>query len=204
MFRVKAAAKLLPEEPMPPDPTPSVTVLLREWRGGDRTALDRLMRLVYDELRRLAKSYLRREREGHTLQSTALVNEAYLRLVEQAGADWQSRAHFFGVAAQLMRQILVDHARERRAAKRGGGEERLALDEAMEVPHRRPVDLLALDDALNDLAKFDPRQAHIVELRYFGGLEIDETAEVLGISASTVKREWNLAKAWLYGQLNRG
>jgi RNA polymerase sigma factor (TIGR02999 family) len=188
---------------MPSEPTLSVTALLRDWRRGDEAALDRLMPLVYDELRQLAGSYLRRERAGHTLQSTALVNEAYVRLVERAAADWQSRAHFFGVAAQLMRQILVDYARTRRAAKRGSGEEKLALDEALDVPQRRPVDLLALDDALKDLERFDPRQSRIVELRYFAGLEIDETAEVLGLSAATVKREWSVAKAWLYRQLSR-
>lgn len=184
-------------------PPQDVTQLLRDWRGGDNEALNKLMPLVYDELRRIAAAYLRREREDHTLQTAALVNEAYLRLVDQTRADWKNRAQFFGVAAQFMRRILVDHAREHKAAKRGSGETRLALDEAINIAGQQDVDVIALDEALEELARFDPRQSRIIELRYFVGLEIDETAEVLGISPATVKREWNSAKAWLFNQLNR-
>jgi len=184
-------------------PLQDVTQLLHDWRGGDNEALNKLMPLVYDELRRIAAAYLRREREGHTLQTAALVNEAYLRLVDQTHADWKNRAQFFGVAAQMMRRILVDHAREHQAAKRGSGETRLALDEAINVAGQQDVDVLALDEALQELARLDPRQSRIIELRYFVGLEIDETAEVLGISPATVKREWNSAKAWLFNQLSR-
>jgi RNA polymerase sigma factor (TIGR02999 family) len=184
--------------------TPEVTQLLHDWRSGDQDALNKLLPLVYDELRRLAASYLRRERPGHTLQTTALVHEAYLKLVDQTHANWQNRAQFFGVAAQLMRRILVDHARDHQAAKRGGGAEKVTLDAALEISaDKKPPDLIALDDALTALAQFDPRQSRIVELRYFGGLEITETAEVLGISPATVKREWNSARAWLFNQLNR-
>ena len=182
---------------------PDVTQLLYDWRSGDEEALNKLMPLVYDELRKIAAAYLRRERSGHTLQTTALVNEAYLRLVDQTHPNWQNRSQFFGVAAQMMRRILVDHAREQQATKRGSGETKLALDEAINISHGQDVDLLALDDALKDLAAFDPRQSQIVELRYFGGLEIDQTAEVLGLSPATVKREWKSAKAWLFNQLNR-
>jgi RNA polymerase sigma factor (TIGR02999 family) len=185
---------------LPPD---DVTRLLHDWRSGDATALNQLMPLVYDELKRIAAAYLRRESSGHTLQATALVNEAYLKLVDQTRADWQNRAQFFGVAAQLMRRILVDHVRERQAAKRGSGVERITFDAALDVSQPHDVDLLALDDALSELGRFDPRQSRIVELRYFGGLEINETAEVLGISPATVKREWTSARAWLYNQLNR-
>jgi len=184
-------------------PLQDVTQLLHDWRSGDEEALNKLIPLVYDELRKIAAAYLRRENHGHTLQTAALVNEAYLRLVDQTRADWQNRAQFFGVAAQIMRRILVDHAREHQAAKRGGGETKLALDEAINISREQDVDLLALDAALKALARFDPRQSRIVELRYFGGLEIGETADVLGISPATVKREWNMAKAWLYNQLSR-
>jgi RNA polymerase sigma factor (TIGR02999 family) len=184
-------------------PPQDVTQLLQDWRGGDDEALNKLMPMVYDELRRIASAYLRRERQGHTLQTAALVNEVYLRLVDQTHADWKNRAQFFGVAAQLMRRILVDHAREHKAAKRGSGETRLALDEAINVAGKQDVDVIALDDALQELARFDPRQSRIVELRYFGGLEIDETAEALDISPATVKREWISARAWLFNQLNR-
>lgn len=184
-------------------PIQEVTRLLQDWRSGDDEALNKLMPLVYDELRRIAAAYLRRERQGHTLQTAALVNEAYLRLVDQTHADWKNRAQFFGVAAQLMRRILVDHARQHKAAKRGSGETRLELDEAINVAGKQDVDVIALDDALRELARFDPRQSRIVEMRYFGGLEIDETAEALNISPATVKREWNSAKAWLFNQLSR-
>jgi len=184
-------------------PPQDVTQLLYDWRDGDKQALDKLMPLVYDELRRIASAYLRREREGHTLQTNALVNEAYLRLVDQTRADWRNRAQFLGVAAQLMRRILVDHAREQHAAKRGSGETKLALDEALNVPDLKDVDLLALDDALKELARLDPRQSQIIEMRFFAGLGLDQVAEAIGISVSTVKREWNSAKAWLYNQLSR-
>jgi RNA polymerase sigma factor (TIGR02999 family) len=180
-----------------------VTQLLVEWGGGDRAALDRLLPLVFDELRRLAASYLRRERAGHTLQPTALVNEAYLRLVDQEGAQWQNRAHFFGIAANLMRQILVDHARQRSADKRGGSQlQRLSLTQAERLVRQEELDVLALNEALERLAEFDPQQARIVELKFFGGLTIEETAEVLGVSHATVEREWKLARAWLRRELS--
>ena len=180
-----------------------VTQLLVEWGGGDRAALDRLLPLVFDELRRLAASYLRRERAGHTLQPTALVNEAYLRLIDQEGAQWQNRAPFFGIAANLMRQILVDHARQRSADKRGGSQlQRLSLTQAERLVKQEELDVLALNEALERLAEFDPQQARIVELKFFGGLTIEETAEVLGVSHATVEREWKLARAWLRRELS--
>ncbi|HXI92082.1 MAG TPA: sigma-70 family RNA polymerase sigma factor [Blastocatellia bacterium] len=179
-----------------------VTQLLVHWGNGDKQALDRLMPLVYDELHRMASRYLRREREGHTLQTTALINEAYLRIVDQNRVNWQNRAHFFGVAAQMMRRILVDHARSHLYAKRGGGAQKLTLDEAIATPQERDLDLVALDDALTALAEIDPQQSRIIELRFFGGLTIEETAEVLNISPATVKRDWNMAKAWLYGEIS--
>lgn len=173
-----------------------VTMLLNAWGAGKQEALDELMPLVYEELRKLARSYLRRERPEHTLQPTALVNEAYLRLVDQRNVRWQSRRHFFGIAAKLMRRILVDHARKRRSEKRGGGEALIPFEEAKGVP-AKARDLVALDDALTDFATIDSRAAKIVELRQFGGLSIDETADVLEISPATLKREWTVAKAWL-------
>ncbi len=173
-----------------------VTMLLNAWSDGKQDALDELMPLVYQELRKLARSYLRAERPEHTLQPTALVNEAYLRLVDQKNVRWENRRHFFGIAAQLMRRILVDHARKRQSEKRGGGEALLPFEEAKGVPVKAR-DLVALDDALKDFANIDPRSAKIVELRQFGGLSIDETADVLEISPATVKRDWTLAKAWL-------
>jgi len=178
-----------------------VTQLLIDWSKGDRAALDQLMPLVNAELRRLAAHYMRRERPGHTLQTSALVNEAYLRLIDQKSVNWQSRAHFFGIAAQLIRQILIDHARKRQSAKRGGAQ-RVSLDETAVVSRERSVELLALDEALDRLAAFDPRKARIVELRFFGGLNLDETAEVMGISSPTVQREWRSAKAWLHHSLS--
>ncbi len=180
-----------------------VTDLLVRWRGGDAEALEDLIPLVYGELRSLAHHYLRQERPDHTLQSTALVHEAYVRLVGHAPPTLQNRAHFFGVAARLMREILVEHARAQRAAKRGGGADMLTLDEALD--HARPtnVDILQLDDALNALARLDARQSRIVELRFFTGLSIDETAEVMGVSAATVSREWTTARAWLYREITR-
>jgi RNA polymerase sigma factor (TIGR02999 family) len=178
-----------------------VSKLLVNWGQGDQGAREALIPLVYDELRRLARRYLRRERPNHTLQSAALVNEAYLRLIRQEQPQWQNRAHFFGVAAQLMRHILVDHARNRAAAKRGAGAPRLSLDPEFNLPHERDMDLVALDDALNQLAALDSQQSRVVELRFFGGLSIEETSVVLGVSAATVKREWATARAWLQREM---
>ena len=173
--------------------------------GGEGVALDELLSHVYSELRRLAASYLRRERQGHTLQPTALVHEAYLRLIDQTQVRWQNRAHFFGVAAQMMRRILVDHARSSQAEKRGGEFQKFSLDENIDVSGERASDLVALDEALERLAALDPQKARVVELRFFGGLSVEETAEVTGVSAPTVKRQWRMAKAWLYGQVqNKG
>jgi RNA polymerase sigma-70 factor (ECF subfamily) len=178
-----------------------VTQLLVAWGNGDEAARDELMPLVYDELHRLAHRYMNRERPGHTLQTSALVNEAFVRLVDQRDVHWQNRAHFFGLAAQMMRRILVDYARNRRYAKRGGGARQVSLDEAMIVSEERTAEVVALDDALKGLAEIDPRKSQIVELRFFGGLSIDETAEVLKISPGTVMRDWTLAKAWLRKQM---
>lgn len=180
----------------------NVTQLLLEWRAGDRTALDRLMPLVYNELRLIAGRMLRGHQASPTVQGTTLVHEAYLRLVDQNRSNWEGRAHFFGVAATIIRNILVDHARARRAQKRGGETPVLTLDEALVAPKQRDIELVALDDALTSLAKLDPQQARIVELRFFAGLSIEETAEVLGISASTVKRDWILAKTWIFRALS--
>ncbi len=175
-----------------------MTELLARWRSGDQNALDALMPLVYAELRKLAQHYLRKERSDHTLQSTALVHEAYLRLAGQSPPQWQNRAHFFGIAAHLMRQILVEHARSRGAAKRGGGATRMTLDESMSIAQQSEVDVIVLDKALKDLTELDAQQGRIVELRFFGGLTIEDTSEVLGISPATVKREWVTARAWLF------
>ena len=174
-----------------------VTRLLVAWGNGDEAAHDRLMPLVYDELRRLAHGYMRRERPDHTLQTSALVHEAFLKLVDQKDARWQNRAHFFAIAAQLMRRILVDYARNRRYKKRGGDAHRVELDEPMIVSRERAADVIALDEALKGLAEFDARKSQIVELRFFGGLSIDETARVLSVSPGTVMRDWTMAKAWL-------
>ncbi len=178
-----------------------VTQLLAAWSNGDQEAQERLIPLVYDELRQLADRYLRRERPDHTLQPTALVHEAYLRLVKQPEVRWQNRAHFFGIAAHVMRQILVNHAVSHRTAKRGGAASKVPLDDAAGLSQERDLDLLALDEALARLATLDPQQSRIVELRFFGGLTIDETADVLAISAATVKREWSTAKAWLHCEM---
>jgi len=190
-------------KPLHGDSSTGVTQLLARWRDGDREALDALMPLVYAELRRLARHYLQGERPDHTLQSTALVHEAYVRLAGQDPPQWQNRAHFFGVAAHVMRQILVDYARSHRAAKRGSGACKLTLGSASDQPLPVDVDVVALDDALNSLAEMDPQQSRIVELKFFAGLSIEDTAEVLGVSASTVKREWMTARAWLYRELDR-
>jgi RNA polymerase sigma-70 factor (ECF subfamily) len=181
--------------------SPDVTLLLSALARGDNGAASKLMPVVYDELRRLAGSYMRRERSDHTLQATALVHEAYLKLVEQHSIDWQSRAHFFGIAAQLMRRILIDHARGHSRDKRGGEHQKVSLDEAFVFAEQRADELIAVDDSLNRLAKIDPRQAHVVELRFFGGLSVEEAGEVLGVSPKTVKRDWSVAKAWLYADL---
>jgi RNA polymerase sigma-70 factor (ECF subfamily) len=183
--------------------SPDVTQILQAVSGGDKDAPARLMPLVYEELRRLANHYLRQERSDHTLQPTALVHEAYLKLIDQSRVDWQNRAHFFGVAAQSMRRILVDHARGHRASKRGGVQQKLTLDEAVDYSQSRDIDLVALDDALNLLAELDQRQSRIVELRFFGGLTIEETAEALGVSPATVKVDWSMAKAWLRREISR-
>ncbi len=182
-------------------PGPEVTQMLADWSNGNQQALNSLLPLVYDEMRRIASRYLRRERVGHTLQTTALVHEAYLRLIDQQQVNWQSRAHFYGIAAQMMRRILIDHAREQQADKRGGGMPKIAIDEALDAAEEKEVDLIALDDALNTLAKLDEQQSRIVELRFFGGLTIEETAAVLHISPATIKREWVMAKAWLHREL---
>jgi len=179
-------------------PPEGVTQLLVDWSKGDQKALDKLMPLVYSELRRLASNYLRRERQGHTLQPTALVNEAYLKLIDQRNAKWQNRAQFFGVSAQLMRRILVDHARAHQAGKRGGSDQqRLSITSAERFVQKPEIDLLALHEALEELATLDSQQERIVELRFFGGLSIEETAEVLGVGHATVERDWKMARAWL-------
>ena len=180
-----------------------VSVLLRAWSDGDAKALDQLTPIVYDELHRLARRYLRGERRDHSLQTTALVNEAYLRLVDHTRMAWQNRAHFFAVSAQVMRRILVDHAR-RRNIKRGRGMHHVSLDEATIIGGERSTDLAALDDALTVLAERDPRKAKVVEMRFFGGLSVEESAEVLGVSPVTVMRDWRTAKAWLYRELSPG
>jgi len=180
-----------------------VSGLLRAWSDGDRAALDRLTPIVYAELHRLARRYMKRERPGHSLQATALVNEAYMRLVDYKGMHWQNRAHFFAVSAQLMRRILVEHAR-RHNRKRGGNVRHVSLDDAVTVGGDRDADLVLLDEAMNALAQFDARKAQVVEMRFFGGLSVDETAEVLKVSAVTVMRDWSTAKAWLYRELAGG
>lgn len=182
---------------------PAITLLLDAWREGDRSALDRLMPVVYDELKRLASRYLRTERDGQTLQSTDLVNEAFLRLVKQPAASCENRAHFFGIAARLIRQILVDHARYNGREKRNGGQITLLLNEAIALPGGHGLDLIRLEDALQALAKVDEQQSRIVELRFFVGLSIEETAQVIGVSPRTVKRDWAIARAWLFRELNR-
>jgi len=185
-------------------PSPNeVTQLLLAWSQGDRSALDRLIPLVYEELRRLAHRYMGQERTGHTLQTTALVNEAYLRLIDASQVQWQNRAHFFAVSAQLMRRILVDFARARRNLKRGGGAQQVSLGEALLAPLEPDADLVALDEALTALAAIDQRQAQAVELRFFGGLSVEETAEVLKVSPETVHRDWRVAKAWLLRELSQ-
>jgi RNA polymerase sigma factor (TIGR02999 family) len=179
-----------------------LTVMLQAWGAGDRSALEGLTPLVEAELRRLAHHYLTKERPGHSLQTTALINEAWLRLIDWKQVSWQSRAHFFGVSARLMRYILIGFARARKQHKRGGGAQRVSLDEAAAVSSERGDELVALDDALQTLARYDPRKCQIVELRFFGGLSVEETAEVMKLSPVTITREWNKAKAWLYQELS--
>jgi RNA polymerase sigma factor (TIGR02999 family) len=183
---------------------PDVTQLLVNWSKGDEAALEQLMPLVYGELRRLAGAYLRRERSNHTLQSTALVHEAFMRLVQQQDVQWRNRAHFYAIAAQMIRRILVDYARSQHAEKRGSGAIKLALDEAMAVPQvGADIDLLGLNDALDRLTELDERQGRIVELRFFAGLSIEETAEVMHLSPASIKREWQTARAWLFREMTR-
>jgi RNA polymerase sigma factor (TIGR02999 family) len=189
----------------PEQKTSEITQMLREWSsGGKQEALDKLMPLVYDELHRQAAHFLRKERQGHTLQTTALINEAYLKLIEQHSVNWESRTHFFAIAAQAMRRILVDYAKTTNRKKRGGHDLKLPLEEAMLVAaEEKSVDFIALDEALNKLAEQDERQARVVELRYFSGLSLEETAEALHISRATVATDWNMAKVWLYRELRK-
>lgn len=178
-----------------------ISVILKDWSGGNRTSADALLTLVYDELRKIAGRYLRKESSGHTLQPTALVHEAYMKLIDISDINWQDRAHFFAVSANVMRHILVDHARAKLADKRGGDAQRIALEDAISLSDEPNIDLLAVDEALKELAELDEQQSRIVELRFFGGLTIEETAHVVGISPATVKREWAMAKAWLHRKL---
>ena len=180
-----------------------LTQLLLEWSTGNKEALKRLMPLVYDELHRLAQRYMRRERPDHTLQTSALLNEAYLRLIDQNRVTWQNRAHFFGIAASMMRRILVDHSRMRAYTKRGGDQQKVALDEVAVIAESKAFDVLALDEALKKLEAIDEQQSRIVDLRFFGGLTIEETAEVLGVSHATVEREWSMARAWLWREMKQ-
>ena len=189
------------DSPLPNQSAPQITAQLIAWSHGDATALDEVIRAVYQELRRMADRYLRQERPGHTLQPTALVHEAWLRLIDQTQVNWHNRAQFFGVAAQMMRRILVDHAKTKHRDKRGGTAAKLPLDEVMNLSQARAADLVALDDALTSLAEVDARKCRVVELRFFGGLSVEETAEVLGVSPQTVLRDWKLAKAWLYQEI---
>lgn len=182
-------------------PRNDVTQLLLDWGKGNKDALNHITPILYEELRRLADGYLRRERSDHTLQPTALVHEAYMKLADQTQLGWQNRAHFFGIAAQVMRHILVDHSRRHRAAKRGGGGPKVPIDEGIVMSQERPADVVALDDALKTLAKFDERKSKVIELRYFGGLTVEEMAEVLGVSVATIGRELRMAQAWLQREM---
>jgi len=194
--------KLLYAHQEVPKDAENITDLLVSYRRGDKESLDKLMPAVYDELRRQAARYLRREQPGHTLQTTALIHEAYVRLVDQHNVQWQNRAHFFGIAAQMMRRILVDHARTKKRAKRGGSDIRVSLDDATVAVKGQDLDVVAVDEALTRLAKIDEQQSRVVELRFFSGLTVEETAEVMGISPATVKRDWSMAKAWLHRELS--
>jgi RNA polymerase sigma-70 factor (ECF subfamily) len=188
---------------MPAEPTQDVTALLRAWTAGDQKALDRLLPVLYEELRRTARAFMRRERSGHTLQTTALVNEVFLRLVDVHQVQWHDRVHFLTMAAQLMRRILVEHSRRRRSFKRGGGERPVPLDELAIISPGRSSDFVVVDDALNALAKRDARKANVVEMRFFGGLSVEETAAALNVSTQTVLRDWSLAKAWLRSEMTQ-
>jgi RNA polymerase sigma factor (TIGR02999 family) len=179
-----------------------ITQLLAEWSNGNQTALDKLYPLVHDELHSMARRYMKRERKGHTLQTTALINEAYVRLVDQKNVHWANRAHFFAISAQIMRRILIDHARSHAYGKRGGGLQKVSLDETAIIADERAPQLILLDEALQRLAEIDPRRSQVVELRYFGGLDNDEISSVLKISQNTVTRDWNMARAWLYQELS--
>jgi RNA polymerase sigma factor (TIGR02999 family) len=200
----RATPRALGAEPVARASSEPITELLERWRGGDQVALDALVPLVYSELRQIAHHYLQRERSDHTLQSTALVHEAYVRLVGHNIPAWQDRAHFFGVAARVMRQILVEYARSHGAAKRGGDVRKVTLEEGLQAPQPMNLDVIMLDDALKNLADLDPQQSLIVELRFFGGLSIEDTSEVLGVSPATVSREWTSARAWLHREISRG
>lgn len=184
------------------EPPENITQLLASYGRGNKESLDQLMPIVYDELRRQAARYLRREQAGHTLQTTALIHEAYVRLVDQRNMQWQNRAHFFGIAAQMMRRILVDHARSKKRVKRGGSEIRVTFDDVNVASKGQDLDVVALDEALERLAQIDEQQSRVVELRFFSGLSVEETAEVMGTSKSTVKRDWSMAKAWLHRELS--
>jgi len=188
-------------ETQPPAPQPEITQLLMAWSDGDATAFERLMPIVYQELRQIAGHFMRRQRPGHTLQTTALVNEAYLKLIDSSRVNWQSRTHFYAISAQLMRRILVDAARRKNSQKRGGEQLRVTLDDHVEIPVESHSELVALDEALTRLAELNPRHSRIVELRYFGGLTEEQIAETLKISARTVRRDWQLARAWLFREL---
>lgn len=181
----------------------SVTELLNEWSNGDKTAMERLIPLVHDELYKIASAYMKNERPSHTLQATALINEAYMRLVDQKNVQWQGRIHFYRTAALVMRNILVNHALKHKAEKRGGGN-RLTLDEVLDLPNEQNLEILALNDALKKLATIDKRKSQIIELRFFGGLNLEETAKALGVSLATINREWRMAKAWLYREMKEG
>ena len=193
-MKAKSMSKHSPEE---------VTQMLLDWSDGNKEALDRLMPLIYDELRRLARHYMRRERRGHTLQTTALVNEAYMRLIDQRSVQWQNRVHFFSVAARMMRRILIDYARSRQVAKREGELRKVSIDEAATIAHEPDASLIAIDDALTSLEALDPRKVQVIELRFFGGLTIDETAAALNTSHATIERDWTTARAWLYREVSR-
>jgi len=193
--------QFVPMKKDPPRQEHEITQLLAAWREGNQAALDELYPLVYDELHRLARRYMSRERKGHTLQTTALINEAYVRLVDQRNVQWANRSHFFAISAQIMRRILIDHARRHAYAKRGGGARQVSLDETATVIHEDLAEFLRLDEALKSLAELDPRRSQVVELKYFGGLNNDEIAGVLKISKNTVIRDWNMARAWLHSQL---
>ena len=200
----KAASKGVRIRPVPTISPQEVTQLLADWGKGNRSALDKLLPLVHGELRQIARRQMSQERPGHTLQATALINEAYLKLLGQEGYEWHNRAHFFAVCAQIMRHILIDHARAHAREKRGGGAIQVSLDNVAVIAGEKAEQLIALDDALGSLERFDPQKAKIVELRYFGGLSIEETAEVLNISPRTVRREWQRSKAWLYRMISEG